>query len=80
MPLWQTVGALAILLAVTAAAAAGWRRFPYLLVGWLWFLGMSVPVIGFVQLGVVAVADRNTYLPQIGLAIAVVWAQPTPAA
>ena len=72
-PLWQSIVALAILAAVTAAAAAGWRRFPYLPVGWLWFLGMSVPVIGFIQLGVVAVADRNTYLPQIGLAIAVAW-------
>ena len=73
IPLWQSIVALAILAAVTAAAAAGWRRFPYLPVGWLWFLGMSVPVIGFIQLGVVAVADRNTYLPQIGLAIAVAW-------
>ena len=60
-------------LGITAAAVIARRRFPYLLVGWLWFLGMSVPVIGFVQLGVVAVADRNTYLPQIGLAIAIAW-------
>ena len=62
VPLWQTAGALAILLGITAAAVIGRRRFPYLLVGWLWFLGMSVPMIGFVQFGVAAVADRNTYL------------------
>ena len=73
IPLWKTCGALAILLAITAAAVIQGRRFPYLVVGWLWFLGMAVPTIGFVQLGVVAVADRNTYLPQIGLAIAIAW-------
>jgi tetratricopeptide (TPR) repeat protein len=73
IPLWKTGGALAILLAITAAAVIQRRRFPYVLVGWLWFLGMAVPTIGFVQLGVVAVADRNTYLPQIGLAIAIAW-------
>jgi len=46
---------------------------PYLLVGWLWFLGMLVPVIGLVQVGKQALADRYMYLPQVGLLIAVVW-------
>ena len=46
---------------------------PYLLVGWLWYLGMLVPVIGLLQVGGASMADRYTYLPQIGLAIAVVW-------
>ncbi len=50
-----------------------WRRMPYLLVGWLWYLGMLVPVIGLLQVGGASMADRYTYLPQIGLAIAVVW-------
>jgi protein O-mannosyl-transferase len=51
-----------------------WRhRAPYSLTGWLWFIGMLVPVIGFVQVGDQAMADRYTYLPSIGLAIFAVW-------
>ena len=49
------------------------RQDPYLLVGWLWYLGMLVPVIGLVQVGGQARADRYTYLPQIGLGIALAW-------
>jgi protein O-mannosyl-transferase len=49
------------------------RRFPYLIVGWLWFLGTLVPVIGLVQVGVQSIADRYTYLPSIGIFILVVW-------
>ena len=62
-----------VLALVTAAALAGRRRFPYLLVGWLWYLGMLLPAIGLVQFGVQATADRFTYLPQIGLGIALAW-------
>ena len=47
------------------------RRHPYLLVGWLWFLGMLVPVIGLVQVGRQAMADRYTYVPLIGVFIAI---------
>jgi len=50
-----------------------WRRQPYLLVGWLWFLGTLIPVIGLVQLGEQAMADRYTYIPEIGLLLCVVW-------
>ncbi len=49
------------------------RRWPYLFVGWFWFLGMLAPVIGIVQVGSVSVADRFSYLPSIGLCILVVW-------
>ena len=49
------------------------RRYPYLLVGWLWYVGMLVPVVGLVQAGSQAMADRYTYLPQIGLCIALAW-------
>jgi tetratricopeptide (TPR) repeat protein len=73
LPPWQVLGSLAILVLVTAAAWAGRRRFPYLLVGWLWYLGMLLPAIGLVQFGVQATADRFTYLPQIGLGIALAW-------
>ena len=50
------------------------RRRPYLLTGWLWYLGMLVPVIGVVHVGLVARADRFTYLPQIGLYLLLTWA------
>jgi tetratricopeptide (TPR) repeat protein len=63
----------AVLLIVSAAALIGWRKHPYLLMGWLWFLGMLVPVIGMMQTGDQARADRYTYLPQIGLCILLVW-------
>ena len=56
-----------------AGAIVGRRKYPYLLVGWLWYLGMFVPVIDIMQVGVQARADRYTYLPQIGLYIVIVW-------
>ena len=62
------------LVLVTALALAARRARPYLAVGWLWFVGMLVPVIGLVQVGAQGFADRYTYLPGIGLAVAVVWA------
>jgi tetratricopeptide (TPR) repeat protein len=69
-----TVAAAAVLLvAVTAGAMALWRRAPYLLTGWLWYVGTLVPVIGLVQVGSQAYADRYTYFPQIGLLVAVCW-------
>ncbi len=49
------------------------RRGPYLLTGWLWFVGTLVPVIGLIQVGLQAMADRYTYIPMIGLAIIIVW-------
>ena len=61
------------LAAVTAFTLRQARRRPYLAVGWLWYLGMLVPVIGLIQVGMQAYADRYTYLPTIGLLIAVVW-------
>ncbi len=51
-----------------------WRKKPYLGVGWLWYVGMLVPVIGLIQSGGQARADRYTYLPQIGLYLALTWA------
>lgn len=63
---WWTLVAVAGLLALTAVAIRAWKR-PYVAVGWLWFLGMLLPVIGLVQVGLQAMADRYTYLPSIGL-------------
>jgi protein O-mannosyl-transferase len=68
--------ALAAALVLAAITAAAWRwvkRRPYLAVGWLWYLGMLVPVIGLVQVGIQAMADRYTYVPMVGLSIAIVW-------
>ena len=62
-----------VLLALTGAGILWRKKRPYFLVGWLWFLGMLFPVIGIVQSGELARADRYTYLPQIGLLFAVTW-------
>jgi len=64
---------LLLLLLLTAICVFYWRSKPYLLLGWLWFLGMLVPVIGIIQVGAQSHADRYTYLPQIGIIIAVIW-------
>lgn len=66
-------GALVLLALVSWAVWRARRRKPYLLVGWLWFLGMLVPVIGLVQVGDQLSADRYTYLPSIGLFVAAVF-------
>ncbi len=72
-PLWQPLGAAAILAAVTALAVWQVRRRPFLAVGWFWYLGTLVPVIGLVQIGEQSMADRFTYVPLIGVFIALVW-------
>ena len=63
-----------LLVGITAAAFVFRKKAPYFVTGWLWYLGMLVPVIGLVQVGWQGHADRYTYLPQIGLFIAVTWA------
>jgi tetratricopeptide (TPR) repeat protein len=68
-----TAGAVLLLGLMSLLAIRSAARFPYLLVGWAWFLGMLVPVIGLVQVGDQAWADRYTYLPLIGLFIAAIW-------
>ena len=69
---WQVAGAAALLLAVSALILRR-RRRRYLLVGWCWFLGTLVPMIGIVAVGEQAMADRFAYIPLIGLFVAVVW-------
>jgi tetratricopeptide (TPR) repeat protein len=69
----QFVAASVVLALLTAIAVRFGRRKPYLLIGWLWFLGTLVPVIGLIQVGDQAWADRYTYLPLVGLFVAVVW-------
>ena len=78
-PVWPNGVVLAsgaLLAAVTVGVCARARRRPYLPVGWFWFLGVLVPVIGIVQPGQIPLTDRYTYLPHIGLIIAVAWGIP----
>jgi tetratricopeptide (TPR) repeat protein len=72
-PAWQIAGAGVLLLVITVLVFRTAQRFPFFLVGWLWYLGMLVPVIGLVQVGGQSHADRYTYLPQIGLFLVTVW-------
>jgi hypothetical protein len=72
LQIWKIAAAIAVLIIISAIAAVLWRR-PYVMVGWLWYLGMLVPVIGLMQVGAQAMADRYTYLPQIGIGIIVAW-------
>jgi len=75
-PLWQAVAG-GVLISVMTVAAISWRlRRPYLLMGWLWYLGTLVPVIGVIQVGWQAMADRYAYVPFVGLFICVAWGVP----
>ena len=69
---------MSVLLLIAITLAVFWRvkRFPYLATGWLWYTGTLVPVIGIVQAGGQAMADRYTYIPLIGLFIMVAWGVP----
>ncbi|HEY2012754.1 MAG TPA: tetratricopeptide repeat protein [Bryobacteraceae bacterium] len=71
--LWQPTLAAVALTALSLAALRAWRRAPYLAIGWAWYLATLLPVIGLVQVGAQARADRYTYVPSVGLTIALVW-------
>jgi len=73
LPWWQTAGALLLLAALTVLVVWQMRRRPYLAVGWLWYTGSLVPMIGLVQVGSQAIADRYMYIPLIGLCIMAAW-------
>jgi tetratricopeptide (TPR) repeat protein len=72
-PLWEIVLGTLLLVLITVLCILQARRRPYLAVGWFWFVGMLFPVIGLVQVGEQAMADRYTYLPLLGPAIALAW-------
>jgi len=76
VPLWQVIGFLVILVLLSACAIRAGRRYPYLVLGWFWFLITLLPVIGLVQVGGQSMADRYTYLPSIGLFIVATWGVP----
>jgi tetratricopeptide (TPR) repeat protein len=74
LPFWKVALAIVLLAAISISVLACRKRRPYLLVGWLWYLGMLVPTIGIVQISYYWHADRYTYLPGIGLVLAGTWA------
>jgi tetratricopeptide (TPR) repeat protein len=73
IPWWQVAGSLAILGLITALAIRLRHRYPFVIIGWLWYLGTLFPVIGIITVGSQAMADRYTYIPHIGLFIAATW-------
>jgi len=73
IPAWQIIGAAFLLIGITALCFFQRRIRPYLIAGWLWFLGTLVPVIGLVQVGGQIMADRYFYIPSVGLFIALVF-------
>lgn len=72
-PVALALGAALVLLVWTVLCVRNWRKKPYLVVGWFWFLGTLVPTIGIVQVGAQSMADRYTYIPSIGFFIVLAW-------
>ena len=76
LPAWQILTAAVLLLGITLVMLWKGKRYPYGSVGWFWYLGTLVPVIGLVQVGEQSMADRYTYIPLIGLFITAAWGIP----
>jgi len=76
LPVWEVIGSGLLLVGISILVIWAARKRPYYGVGWLWYLGTLVPVIGLVQVGAQAMADRYTYLPLIGLFIMIAWGVP----
>lgn len=76
LPMWQVAGAVFLLILITCGCIRTFKQRPYLLVGWLIYLGTLVPVIGLIQVGEQALADRYTYVPLIGIFIMLAWGIP----
>jgi len=72
-PLWQISASCFVLIGMTVFVIYAVKKLPFLFVGWFWYLGTLIPVIGLVQVGKQAMADRHTYLPSIGIAMMLVW-------
>ena len=76
IPLWKVFISGITIVVITFATLYYIRRLPFLFVGWFWYLGTLIPVIGLVQVGSQAIADRYTYLPSVGIAMMVGWSVP----
>lgn len=75
-PVWQVILSVLVFGGITVVAVSKAKKIPYFFVGWFWFLGTMVPVIGIVQIGLHAMADRYTYIPLIGIFIIAAWGTP----
>ncbi|MDH7482985.1 MAG: tetratricopeptide repeat protein [Armatimonadota bacterium] len=76
LPIWEVIMSALVLIGITFFVLRLARRAPYLPVGWFWYLGTLIPVLGLVQVGGAAMADRYTYVPLIGLSIIITWGLP----
>jgi tetratricopeptide (TPR) repeat protein len=72
-PAWKIALSAAVIVAISVTTVAWMRKRPWLAWGWCWYLGTLVPVIGLVQVGEQAMADRYTYVPLVGVFVALVW-------
>ena len=75
-PTWNALASALFLLCVSGLAILKRRRHPYLFVGWFWYIGTLVPVIGLIQIATFTMADRYTYIPLIGLFVLIAWSVP----
>jgi tetratricopeptide (TPR) repeat protein len=76
LPWWKIAGACLLLVSISFLAIRVVKQSPYFAVGWLWYIGTLVPVIGLVQVGIQSMADRYTYVPFIGIFIIIAWGVP----
>ena len=76
IPVWQVIGSILLIIVISVAVVAMMKRMPYLFVGWLWYAITLLPVIGIIQVGDFAMADRYHYLPSIGIAVMLAWGVP----
>jgi tetratricopeptide (TPR) repeat protein len=76
LPSWQVLGAVLLIIVISAAVIVSVKRLPYLFVGWLWYAITLLPVIGIIQIWLYAIADRYHYLPSIGIAVMLAWGIP----
>ena len=76
LPLWDILISGLIIILITLAVIYYIRKHPFLFVGWFWYLGTMIPLIGLIQAGSQAMADRHTYLPSVGIAVMLAWGIP----
>jgi tetratricopeptide (TPR) repeat protein len=76
-PLWKISVSVLVITIITFAVLYYIKKIPFLFVGWFWYLGTLIPLIGLIQVGGQAMTDRHTYLPSIGIAMIIAWGIPS---